>query len=353
MVRVARILQCVAIVFAVIASAAASAYAGSRHGRLWPLSAAIFQAPAIAELFPSAAKASQPPPRRKSRRILRVGPKRKLRAPSHAARIARAGDHIRIDAGEYRDCAVWRADGLILEGVGGYAHVRDKSCEGKGIWIIRGGHTTVMNMEFSGADVPDNNGAGIKFQGGGVLIVRNSYFHDNENGIQGGNRPRARVVISGSRFERNGKCKPECAHGIYIGHIRSLRIVGSSFTGQMVGHHIKSRARYTEIVGNRILDGATGTASFSINLPNGGTARIRDNILQKGRRSQNHTAMIAIGEEGATNPSRGIFIERNVFNNQHPRLRQFIWNRSRQVVTLRANRFTGKGRHLKGPGRIP
>jgi len=256
-----------------------------------------------------------------------------------------------IDAGEYRDCAVWRADNLILEGVGGYAHVRDVSCDGQGIWLVAGNRTVVVNIEFSGADAPENNGAGIKFIGTGSLVVRNSYFHDNENGILGGRDPEARVLISKSRFERNGKCEPVCAHGIYIGRIRSLKVVGSQFTAQNAGHHIKSRARYTEIVGNRISDGATGTASFSIDLPNGGTAVIRYNSLQKGPHAQNHMAMISIGEEGATNPSRGIIIERNVFQNNNPKLRQFIWNRSRQPVTLKANSFIGKGTHLKGPGR--
>lgn len=285
---------------------------------------------------------------RTSRRVLRVGPKRRLRLPSHAARIARDGDHIRIDAAEYRDCAVWRAHNLILEGVGGSAHVRDKSCHGKGIWIVLGDNTTIVNIEFSGADVPDNNGAGVKFQGGGLLAVRNSYFHDNENGIQGGTKPQAKVLISKSRFERNGKCAPICAHGVYIGKIRSLRVIGSVFVGQRAGHHIKSRARYTEIVGNRIRDGAKGTASFAINLPNGGTAVIRHNSVQKGPRAQNHTAMIAIGEEGAKNPSQGIRIENNVFRNDNPKLKQFIWNRSLQPVTLRGNRFSGRGKEYRG-----
>ena len=63
-------------------------------------------------------------------------------------------------------------------------------------------------------------------------------------------------------------------------------------------------------------------------------------------------SMVAIGEEGATNPSRGILIEQNVFQNDNAELKFFIWNRSRQIVTLRANRFTGIGSRLKGPGRV-
>ena len=298
-----------------------------------------------------AAKASKSRRGGKPRRILRVGAKRKLRTPSRAARVARAGDHIQIDAGEYRDCAVWRTDNLILEGIGGLAHVRDAVCNDEGIWVVLGARTTVINMEFSSARAGAKNGAGIKFRGGGILIVRKSYFHDNENGIMGGKKPQAQVLISRSRFERNGKCEPTCAHAVYLGHIRRLKIVGSSFIGQKDGHHIKSRALLTEIVGNRIRDGRTGAASFSIDLPNGGTAVIRSNFMQKGPLSPNHMAMISIGEEGATNPSRGIFIERNVFQNDNARLKQFIRNRSGQFVTLRGNSFVGSGTRPTVPGR--
>ena len=289
-------------------------------------------------------------PTQPKRHILRVGPTRALKRPSQAARVARNGAIIEIDAGEYRDCAVWRANRLTIRGVGkGYAHVRDVSCQGKGIWVIKGNFTRVQRIEFSGADVPHNNGAGIRLEGND-LILSGSYFHDNENGILAGRRPRSRVVIRSSIFERNGKCEPHCAHGIYIGHVARLSVAGSTFRDQRVGHHIKSRAKHTEIVGNRITDGLTGTASMSINLPNGGTAVIRSNYIQQGPRAENHAVMISIGEEGATNRSRGILIQSNVFENRHPRSTVFIRNRTRQPAVLSGNRFQGAGRKLEGPG---
>src|SRR4029079_2926598 len=48
-------------------------------------------------------------------RILDVGPGRAFHTPSAAAAAARQGDVIRIAPGTYEDCAVWRANGLVIE----------------------------------------------------------------------------------------------------------------------------------------------------------------------------------------------------------------------------------------------
>ena len=54
----------------------------------------------------------------------------------------------------------------------------------------------------------------------------------------------------------------------------------------MVGHEIKSRAETTIIENNRIVDG-NSSASYSIDLPNGGAAFIENNVIQQGQGSQN------------------------------------------------------------------
>ena len=63
----------------------------------------------------------------------------------------------------------------------------------------------------------------------------------------------------------------------------------------MVGHEIKSRAAVTTIENSRIVDG-TGTASYSIDLPNGGIAIVTNNVIQQGPNSENN-AIISYGEE--------------------------------------------------------
>ena len=100
--------------------------------------------------------------------VLRVGAKRELKRPSAAAEIARDGDVIEIDAGIYDgDTAVWRQHRLTIRGVGGRAHLRADGAEAedKGIWVVKGNDTTIESVEFSGARVRHENGAGIRLEG--------------------------------------------------------------------------------------------------------------------------------------------------------------------------------------------
>jgi prepilin-type processing-associated H-X9-DG protein len=294
-----------------------------------------------------------PPALAAPRHTLPVGPTRALHTPSAAAAVAKDGDRIAIDPGTYDDCAVWRQNRLLIEGVGGQPRIQGKVCQDQALWLIRGNRIEIANVAFADAHASPNNGAGIKFTGRD-LTVRNSLFIHNENGILVGPEPKSHIRVADSMFRDNGKCAPVCAHGIYIGHVASATVTNSRFERQMAGHHIKSRALATELVGNRIEDGLDGTASFSVDLPNGGTAIIRGNYFQKGPKSQNRLTFISIGEEGATNPSRGIAIVQNSFLCNEPHLDSFVWNRTKlRSVLLKANSFVGsKALRLKGPGRV-
>jgi hypothetical protein len=286
------------------------------------------------------------------RRILRVGPGRRLAAPSAAAAIARDGDRIRIDAADYRDCAVWRQNDLFIEGVGGRPHIRGSICAGQAIWLIAGSRIAIRNVAFSGARAPAGNGAAIKFTGR-TLTLADGVFHDSENGILTGPGARSRIRIAASIFRGNGRCAAHCAHGLYVGHVARLTVVDSVFLRQRIAHHIKSRARFTEIAKNRIADGPDGTASYAIDLPDGGAALIRGNVLHKGARSDNPRAMIAIAAESAANPPGAIVIRGNRFANDHPHAAAFVVNFGGVPgVVLDDNRFDGPGEALSGPGRV-
>ncbi len=326
-----------------------------------PVSLASADATAVAEAeardgYRIAQKTRAAKPRK--RRVLRVGPGRALRTPGAAARVARDGDHVRIDPGTYRDCAVWRASDLILEAVGKRpAHVTAVVCEDQAIWLIQGDNVRVINIEFSRAHSSAFNGAGIKMVGTN-LLVRNSRFHDNENGILTASRPRSHIIVTDSRFERNGSCQMACGHGIYAGRVYRLVVRNSKFIGQKQGHHIKSRAMTTQILGNSISDGKDGTASMSINLPNGGNADIAYNRIEQGPKAENHKMMISIGEETLPvkgrrhplrNPSRGLIFRNNVLINRHPKGALFIRNMTEIPITLRDNQFIGQGVHVSGP----
>src|SRR5262249_34957363 len=48
--------------------------------------------------------------------VLNVGPGQTYKTPSEAAAIAHDGDHIDIRPGRYVDCAIWKANDLVIEG---------------------------------------------------------------------------------------------------------------------------------------------------------------------------------------------------------------------------------------------
>lgn len=296
-------------------------------------------------------------------RILRVGPERKLKQPSDAAAIVRRGDTVRIDAGVYTDCAIWRTPDITLSGdPNAETRIRDVACDGKALWVFYDGPATVENIRFSGARVVRRNGAGIRWEGRGRLTVRNAHFDRNQMGILTHNERVSSLHISRSRFDGNGNCQQFCGHAVYAGAIKALTVQMSAFRNHRFGHHIKSRALVSTIVDNTLSDGPNGSSSYAINLPNSGSATIRGNAIQKGPLSDNLHCAICIGEEivppgaksgakngvenkgGATNPSNGILVTDNTFRNESGAAETvFVWNRGPHPVTLRNNIRTGPG----------
>jgi hypothetical protein len=284
-------------------------------------------------------------------KVLVVGPDRDLGMPSDAAAVAEDGDVIRFDPGEYVDCAIWRASGLVLEAPAGAAHVRDRACADKAIWVIAGDDVTVENITFSGARVPDQNGAGIRAEGKN-LTVRRSRFYDNENGILAAAVAGSTILIEGSVFKRNGKCAANCAHGIYVNRIERLRVVGSTFRDQRVGHHVKSGALALEVLGSTIEDGPEGTASYLIDVTSGGEVVIADNRMQKGSKSENRGTAIHIAGEGAAAGGAEYRISNNRFRSDSPDEVAFVRNGTIVPAALAGNRLEGNVVPLVGPGSV-
>jgi hypothetical protein len=284
---------------------------------LWPL--LFSRQPARRRLLHRARLAFERLESRAVPAILHVGPGEDFAVPSQAAAAAQDGDEVQIDAGLYSgDVAIWRANNLTISGVGGLAHLEaaGRYVEGKGIWVIKGNNTTIQNIEFSGAVVPDHNGAGIRQEGAG-LTLRNSYFHDNEEGILTGANLASDIVIANSEFARNGY-GDGYSHNMYIGTVRSFTLIASYTHDAVVGHNIKSRAQTNYILYNRIHDSNTSTASYDIDLPNGGVSYIIGNVIRKGLRAQNST-LVTSGEEGAINPSQEFyFINNTAVNDSRP-----------------------------------
>ncbi len=285
-------------------------------------------------------------------RTLVVGEGQEFKLPSDAVKAARAGDTVQLQPGEYFDCATVPQAKLTIEGVGDASKVliTDKTCGGKALLITTGADITVRNLTLTRARVPDNNGAGIRSEGANLLVdgVR---FINNQNGILSGTEG-ATIIVRNSYFERNGTCQGSCAHGIYVGHAKLLRVENSKFFDTREGHHIKSRAERTEVIGCTIDDGEDGTASYMVEAPNGGSLIVRDSTLTKGPMAGNHTGAIVIGTEGVTQPTREITITNNTFRNAGDYPTAFVWNLTATDAMLTGNRISGQAKPLQGDGKV-
>lgn len=286
---------------------------------------------------------------------LRVGPGLYYTLPSQAAKAAKDGDTVEIAATTYAgDVAVWRQNNLTIRGVGGRPHLKaeGKSAQGKALWVIRGANVKIENVEISGVAVPDRNGAAIRAEGQG-LILDNVILHDNQMGILESSVAGSDIIIRNSKIYDNyvRVAGRSIGHNIYIGRARSFLLENSEVYGARKGHNVKSRAESTTILHNHIYDGDDGSASYQIDLSNGGNVVIRGNKIEQGRQPENY-GLVSYGAEKRPNPSNKLTIEYNTFINHH-RDCLFVQNHIDSVnARLIANEFKGKGRILKGKGEI-
>ena len=243
---------------------------------------------------------------------LRVGPGEEFQRIADAARLAQDGDTVEILSGTYSgDVAVWLQKKLTVRGIGRRPVITadGKNAEGKAIWVLRNGDFRIENIEFRGTRVPDGNGAGIRFEHG-KLVVRNCAFIDNQMGILTSNDGASELRIENSRFADAPRQTQSLPHLLYVGRIARFSISGSRFENGYRGHLIKSRARYNEISGNRIVDGPNGQASYEIDLPNGGIAHITNNTIGQNAQAQN-PILISYGAEGNVWPTNELLLTGN------------------------------------------
>lgn len=250
-----------------------------------------------------------------------VGPGLPLDRVADALRLAADGDTITVAPGTYRgDVAVITQRALRIVGQPGPDGARPllladgRAAEGKAIWVLRHGDIQIENIEFRGARVPDRNGAGIRFEGG-HLRLRHCLFVDNQTGLLTSNDAQARLSIEDSEFRDAPPQSEGLPHLLYVGHIARVSIRGSRFSGGFEGHLIKSRARETVIEDNLIDDGPGGRASYEIDLPNGGLARIAHNTIGQSADSRN-AVMLSFGAEGQAWPSSALTLQGNRFVNR-------------------------------------
>ena len=197
---------------------------------------------------------------------------------------------------------------------------------------------TIDGISFTGAQVSDGNGAGIRYEAGD-LVVRNSLFYENQNGILGNPVPGGTILIDNSEFSHNGLGDGR-THNIYIGTIAKLTVQNSYFHDAVVGHEIKSRAATTIIQNNRIFDN-TGSASYDIDLPDGGVGIVQNNIIQKSANAQNMWTIHYGGENPAPAGSSLLVTNNTIINDKTGG--GLVANQSGMPVTVSSNKLFGYG----------
>lgn len=229
---------------------------------------------------------SVPPSPEEGRRILKVctsGCTYSL--PSQAVAASKDNDIIEVAAGTYTDCFSLSKNNILLRGTNGRAHLKGKMCASKGAIVTFGANTVVENFEFSEMYVGDRNGAGIRHQGLG-LIVRNSHFHDGENGILSGRadatpNPLDTITIENSRFEHLGGDNGQ-AHAVYFGASSQVTVKNSILIASKDnGHEFKSRAKNT-IIDCSFVGSTDGQDSYTLNFPDAGNVTVKNSVIEQG-----------------------------------------------------------------------
>ena len=251
---------------------------------------------------------------------LTVGPGKQYATLAAAIAASNNGDVIQVQAGTYTNDFATINTKITIEGVGGMVNLVATAPppNGKAI-LVTNTDVTLDNIAFSGAKVADGNGAGVRYQTGN-LTINDCYFHNNQNGLLADGDAAGSISITNSEFADNGTTSG-LTHNIYVGAVGSFSITGSYVTAANTGNEIQSRALVNAITNNRIVDGPTATASYSINLPNGGVDTVSGNTIEQGPHSQNE-AIINFGgataENGGTYAASSLTISGNTILNDEP-----------------------------------
>lgn len=219
------------------------------------------------------------------------------------------GGIIRIEPGTYREGGTLKKgrDGVLISGSPGVVF-DGVAVGGKAAFVIQSDNVTIEGIACRNIAVSSRNGACVRHESGN-LTLRNVNFSNSENGILTWDKAE-KILIEDSVFEGNGKAGR--AHGMYISGakqliVRRTRVLGSKDQG----HGIKVRAENI-LIENSVVASLEGNDSYLIDIPNGGTAVIRNCLLVEGANTSNW-ALLTFGVEGVKFPVNSLRIEKNVF----------------------------------------
>ncbi len=173
------------------------------------------------------------------------------------------------------------------------------------------GRRVIENVELSGCVVPDDNGAAIR-QEGRNLTLRGAWLHHNQDGLLAGDKDGSTITLERCELSHNG-AGDGYSHNLYVNHVDKLVITECWSHDAKIGHLLKSRAKETWVTYSRLTDQG-GTASYELDLPNGGSAYVIGNLFHQSATTDN-SSMISYLAEGAhaKNPGHDLYVVHNTF----------------------------------------
>lgn len=296
--------------------------------------------------------------------ILTVGAGQQFSTIAAAVAAAHDGDLILVQAGTYVNDFVTVTAKITLVGVGGMVNMvaTVPPPNLKAIMLVDN-DVNVQNFSFAGCAIPDasgGNGAGMRIEAGAVNLYNCAFIH-NQDGILGGpvyGTPQA-LVIDHCVFSQNGS-GTGYTHNVYLGNWASVTVTNSVFEGANVGHDFKSRASVNYLTNNIFRDvysdftgTGSGTASYNIDLPNGGQDTIINNIIEKGPNAEN-VSMIHFGGEGIPYAGSSLLVQGNKFVDDMGPQALGILNQTSISATVTGNNFgtLDPNKLISGPGTL-
>ncbi len=189
---------------------------------------------------------------------------------------------------------------------------------GKATFVIRGDNTTIEGMNCKNVRVRDNNGACIRHEAA-TITLRGVTFADSQQGILAGGNSK-KVVIEDSNFLRLGKNGR--AHGVYING-GELIIRRSIFRGSKDQAHAIKHRGHKFLLEDSLVASDQADDSRLIDLPAGGDAVVRNNLLIEGPNSVNWS-LFSFGVEGVKHEINALLIESNTIIGDRPGGAEFI-----------------------------
>ncbi len=292
--------------------------------------------------------------------VLTVGAGMEFATLSDALKAAVDGETIAVEAGTYvNDFGVVNAAVRIVAVGGVVNEVATVPPPNDKALLTVDDTLSIQGFTFTGGSdgSPDGNVAGIRLESGSLNV---SYcdFHDMQEGLLTGAVTNANVTIDHSEFAHNGT-GDGYTHNLYVGAVASLTITDSYFHDANVGHEIKSRAAVTTITNNVIADGPNGTASYDIDIPNGGVARVSGNLIEKGANASNRPVIHYGGETQYSYADNALLVTGNTIVNDFGPLANVVLNQSalngiKVGAQITGNRLYGfdPAARLIGPGTL-